>query len=154
MSFMLMLDIAVASLLVIVIIYAASLNKRLARLRADKDKLEVLAKNFSESTVRVEESMTRLRQAAADVQLEISRTENLRDDLVFLGERGASTADRLEQLIREARDNLGVSPANSPQPNSSVRPKKKEVQGVGENESEIRSDAERKLLEALRATDK
>ena len=95
------------------IFYAVSLNNRLRRLRADKDQLEALSKDFNQSTIRVEESMARLRQAAADVQIQIGRTETLRDDLKFLGDRGVSTADRLEELVREARDNLGVDPAST-----------------------------------------
>lgn len=121
MPYTLIIDIAVAVLLVVTIGYAVTLNRRLQRLRKDKKDLENLARTFGESTVRAEENINQLRVVAQALDIQMERAQSLRDDLAFLNDRGGSTADRLEELVREARDGLGVVPtpprANQPQKN-------------------------------------
>jgi hypothetical protein len=111
MPFALMLDILVAVLLAITIGYAWVLNKRLGNLRRDKGELEKMALNFHTATDRAEESIVRLKVNVDALQECMSKAELLRDDLVFLSERGGAAADRLEVSVRAARDEAGVSPA-------------------------------------------
>jgi len=156
----LIIDIAVAVLLVVTIAYAMTLNKRLTRLRKDKKDLESLARTFGESTMRAEENINQLRTVAQALDIQMERAQSLRDDLAFLADRGSSTADRLEELVREARDGLGVVPkppnaSNAePRPAPKVRPSNPESQDKGkikgEDGIEPRSEAERELLKALR----
>lgn len=155
MPYTLIIDIAVAVLLVVTIGYAVTLNRRLQRLRKDKKDLENLARTFGESTVRAEENINQLRVVAQALDIQMERAQSLRDDLAFLNDRGGSTADRLEELVREARDGLGVVPtpprANQPQktkPASAKAP----ITATKDESDEVkgRSEAERELLRALK----
>jgi ABC-type transporter Mla subunit MlaD len=161
MPYTLIIDIAVAVLLVVTISYAMVLNKRLNRLRKDKKDLENLARTFGESTQRAEENLNQLRTVAQALDIQMQRAQTLRDDISFLADRGGSTADRLEELVREARDGLGVVPkpasatsaAGQPRKAPEIAPKR-DVKDDGKREGnsgiEPRSDAERELLRALR----
>ncbi len=111
MPLALILDVLVAVLLVVTISYAWLLNKRLGNLRRDKGELEKMALNFHTATDRAEESIVRLNINVEVLQDSIKKSELLRDDLMFLSERGTAAADRLEVAVRAARDDAGVSPA-------------------------------------------
>ncbi len=171
MSFSLMLDVLVALLLIVTIGYAMVLNRRLSSLRRDKEQLEGLALNFGDSTVRAEKSIGELRASSEMLQDRIDKAKALRDDLVFLVDRGNGTADRMEDLVRAARDDLGISPkpANAPPaaaaaaaaapPASDAAPIRKApnpLAGIedgaktGDDDGQA-SAAERELLKALRS---
>ncbi len=168
MPYALILDVLVAVLLVVTIIYAVMLNRRLARLRNDKDELQALARTFGESTQRADESISRLRQTADALDQRIEKAQALRDDLVFLMDRGGSVADRLEGSVRQARDDLGVGPAKGATPSqpvrtveaaaeaaeaaerAAVRTAREAPEVARDSDDEPRSAAERELLRALR----
>ena len=82
--FSLILDIFVAVLLIIMIGYAFTLNKRLGTLRRDKGELQKLALSFGDATLRAEESTVQLRATIDVLQERIKRAESLREDLVFI----------------------------------------------------------------------
>lgn len=150
MPYTLIIDIAVAVLLVVTIGYAVTLNRRLQRLRKDKKDLENLARTFGESTMRAEENINQLRTVAQALDIQMGRAQSLRDDLAFLNDRGGSAADRLEELVREARDGLGATPmppktAEMPKPKKPITASKEET-----DEMEGRSEAEKELLRALK----
>jgi hypothetical protein len=156
MPYTLIIDIAVAVLLVVTIGYAVTLNRRLQRLRKDKKDLENLARTFGESTIRAEENINQLRTVAQALDIQMGRAQSLRDDLAFLNDRGGSAADRLEELVREARDGLGVVPtppstgqakaaSTSKSPKAPLTASKEESDNI-----EGRSEAERELLRALK----
>ncbi|MBT3358847.1 MAG: hypothetical protein HN403_04380 [Rhodospirillales bacterium] len=142
MGFSLVLDILVAGLLVITISYAVMLNRRLRVMRQDKADLEKLAAKFADSTMRAEESITHLRRTADDLKKRIDAAQSLRDDLAFLIDRGGSTADRLEEDVRAAREKSPPGPR-----------KGKLVKGKKERPSvdDSKSDAERELIRALQS---
>jgi hypothetical protein len=152
----LIVDILVAVLLVVTIAYAMVLNKRLARLRGDKARLEKLAANFRDSTVRAEESIQKLKHTAELLQGRIDKAQALRDDLAFLIDRGSQAADSLEDLVRETREAVGVKPRSvrpsvteavarpTPDPIAPAKP-------VVEDQDDGRSQAERDLLRAIRS---
>lgn len=159
MPYALILDICVAILLVVTIGYAITLNKRLMRLRSDKKDLENLARTFGESTQRAEDNINQLRTIAQALDIQMNRAQTLRDDLTFLVERGSSSADRLEELVRDARDGLGVVPQPargtvSPAARVGIETRdEEEARMADEGERggiEPRSEAERELLRALR----
>lgn len=155
MPYTLIIDVAVAVLLVVTIGYAVTLNRRLQRLRKDKKDLENLARTFGESTVRAEENINQLRVVAQALDIQMERAQSLRDDLAFLNDRGGSTADRLEELVREARDGLGVVPTPpraGQQKTAKVATPKSPVAATKDEPDEVegRSEAERELLRALR----
>ena len=100
-----------ATLLIVMIVYAVRLNRRLSTLQEDKVEFERLLVSFTESTNQAESSVSRLRVSATDtaqsLQEIVTRAHALRDDLSFLVERADELASRLEIGIREARPEHG-----------------------------------------------
>ena len=163
MALSLILDILLASLLVVTIGYAIMLNKRLDALRSDKDELRRLAGDFAETTKHAERGISELRSKTDILEEGLKRAESLRDDLVFLIERGNSAADRLENVVRSSRDqdlNTGtipesttLDPIGGPAPNSvGVQPRGAVEASPADREmADEVSSAERALLRALRS---
>jgi hypothetical protein len=94
------LEIAFAILLVTTIGYAITLNRKLGNLRKHKEDLERLAMSFSQSTIRAEDGVQRLKSNTVQMQESIVKAQALRDDLAFLIDRGSLAADRLEEGVR------------------------------------------------------
>ena len=110
----LVLEIVGAALLVVMIVYAVRLNRRLSTLQEDKAEFERLLISFTDSTSRAETSVARLKASATDaaqsLQESVTRAQALRDDLAFMVDRADELANRLEGAIREARPELPVRP--------------------------------------------
>lgn len=164
------LEIAFAVLLITSIGYAIVLNRKLGNLRQHKEELERLAMTFTQSTIRAEEGVKRLKSSTAQMQNSIVKAQSLQDDLALLIDRGSLTADRLEESVRDKRpyaietepsgsrnalglvDNIydGVSASGETVVHSNERaskPNKPNKQGSPE---EQKSQAEKDLIEALR----
>lgn len=103
----LFLEIIGATLLVVMIVYAVRLNRRLSTLQEDKAEFERLLLSFTDSTSRAESSVARLKASATDtaqsLQESVTRAQALRDDLSFMVDRADELANRLEGAIRDAR---------------------------------------------------
>jgi Domain of unknown function (DUF6468) len=101
------LEVIGACLLLVMIIYAIQLNRRLSGLQADKAYLQKLIMGFNEATERAEASIGRLRLAALEandaLQTNTKIAKDLRNDLSFLIDRAESMADRLESSIASGR---------------------------------------------------
>jgi hypothetical protein len=101
-------DLVVAVLLIVTIVYAALLNRRLGRLRSDKAELQALIQGLTAASHNAEGAVSALKAANDDIgrQLEskMARAQGLRDDLAYMIERGTTLADRLEGAIRARRD--------------------------------------------------
>ena len=158
------LDIFIAVLLIVTIGYALTLNKRLGSLRGDKQDLQEMALSFENSTTRAEASISELSASIDLLQDRITRAETLRDDLIFLVERGNNTADSLEKLVRAARDNVDVTTRLSsdegaieakkaPDPTKLMRPSGGSIDASEPLTKDMMSDAERQLMKALQSTD-
>jgi hypothetical protein len=110
-EFSFFLELLGATLLVVMIVYAVRLNRRLSTLQEDKVEFERLLVSFTESTNHAETSVARLWVSATDsaqsLQEIVTRAHGLRDDLGFLVERADDLASRLEIGIREARPEQG-----------------------------------------------
>ena len=121
----LVLEIVGAALLVVMIVYAVRLNRRLSTLQEDKAEFERLLISFTDSTSRAESSVARLKASATDtaqsLQNSVTQAQALRDDLSFMVDRADELANRLEGAIREAR------------PESSVRLSAAQAATSGEN---------------------
>ncbi len=158
------LDFFIAVLLIVTISYALTLNKRLGSLRGDKRDLKDMALSFEKSTTRAEESISELSASINLLQERITRAESLRDDLIFLTERGNKTADSLEKFVRAARDNASI-PAGFSSEDAAMKSKNTPdsppvVQSSGGSShasepvtNDKMSDAERQLMKALQSTD-
>ncbi|WP_158639325.1 DUF6468 domain-containing protein [Elioraea rosea] len=143
-------EVGLALLLAATLWYAIRLERRLGVLRRDNAALEALVAGFNDATTRAEASTARLRAAAEGAGRQISDqvegAGRLRDDLLFLLERGEQLADRLDTVVREARGMVSDrAPARAAMPQMPNPP-------AAEPEApRVRSQAERDLLQALRA---
>jgi hypothetical protein len=101
------MEVIGACLLMVMIIYAVQLNRRLARLQADKAYLQKMIVNFNQATERAEASISRLRAAALEasdaLQVNTKLAKELRSDLSFLIDRAEGMADRLENSVGNGR---------------------------------------------------
>jgi methyl-accepting chemotaxis protein len=158
----LVLDIIVAVLLVVTIAYAVILNRRLDVLRRNKAELQDLAATFGDATARAGDNIRQLKDAAEELRGTMNKATALRDDLVFLVERGGTSADRLEEAVREARglDDGRPSPAaaepnGTSTPSVTERPTRAPRQEPAPTNIATRaaakSKAEQELLRALQA---
>ncbi|HTW71842.1 MAG TPA: DUF6468 domain-containing protein [Acetobacteraceae bacterium] len=137
------LEAVLAALLAATLFHAVRLERALGVLKRDRAALESLVASFNESSRQAEAGIEQLRAAADGAGRQMARqidtTARLKDDLIFLLERGERLADRLESLVRAGRP-LAAEP---------MRP----VPGGDDTATEsprVRSQAERDLLKALR----
>jgi hypothetical protein len=136
------LELALIGLLAATLFHAIRLERALVVLKRDRAMLEELVSGFSTSTRQAEQGIERLRGAADGAGRQIARQIEagtaLKDDLMFLVQRGEQVADRLDALVRAAR---GAAPeaARAEAPPSPAR-----------ETPRLRSEAERELLKALR----
>ncbi len=148
-----LLDLALIVLLAVTLFHALRLERALGVLRRDRAALEELVAGFNASTRQAEQGIERLRAAADGAGRQIARqvdaAEGLKDDLTFLSERGERLADRLDTLVRAARqigpDAPRVPAHEYPRPETDNSPH----EDIG-GEPRLRSQAERDLLRALR----
>lgn len=106
LDYELVLDGLIIILLLATIVYAAQLNRRIARLRDGRVELETAARRFAEAATRAEAGVKALRQAAGgageQMQADIEKARILRDELSFLVETGDGLANRLERAASGA----------------------------------------------------
>ncbi len=103
-----LLEVALIGLLAATLFHALRLERALGVLKRDRSALEDLVAGFNASTRQAEQGIERL-QAAADgagrqIAKQIDAAGPLKDDLMFLIERGDRLADRLEGLVRAGKD--------------------------------------------------
>jgi hypothetical protein len=143
-----LLEIALLVLLAATLFQAMRLERALGVLKRDRAALEDLVTGFNSSTRAAEQGVERLRGAAEGagrhVQRQIETATGLKDDLLFLTERGEKLADRLDALVRAARPLVQDAPPEPPQ--WAPPPPAEEPEAA----PRLRSQAERDLLRALR----
>lgn len=160
----LMLEALVAALLVATIVYAAILNRKLGRLRADRAEMEQQIARFVECTQRAETSIKHLKavtdEASRSLQQPIDRAMAVRDELVFMIERGDTLSEKLSGRISAAReprapdahDTPAAAPGRKRNPRQAAPAHDGSTAPPGGGDEELpgRSRAERDLLRALR----
>ena len=101
------LEIILIVLLGATLFQAIRLERALGVLKRDRTALEALVVGFNASTHQAEDGIHRLRAAAdgagRQIEVQLSKSVSLKDDLAFLTERGDRLADRLDTLVRAAR---------------------------------------------------
>lgn len=154
-----LLEIALIGLLLATMFHAVRLERALGVLKRDRAALEELVAGFNASTRAAEQGIDRLKQAADGAGRQIARqveaANRLKDDLVFLNERGTTVADRLDHLVRAGRSlDLAASrpaavpaPAAAPEPEPAPLPEVPAIDPAGAGRP--RSQAERDLMRAL-----
>jgi hypothetical protein len=137
------LEAVLVLLLAVTLFHAVRLERALGVLKRDRAVLEDLVTSFNASTRQAEAGIDQLRSAADGAGRQMARqidtTVRLKDDLVFLLERGERLADRLDSLVRAGRPLAGEA----------LRP----IQATDDDQGDqprVRSQAERDLLKALR----
>ena len=146
------LELGLIVLLSATLFHAVRLERALGVLKRDRAELEGLVQGFNASTQQAEAGVERLRGAVDGAGRQIARqiesASALKDDLVFLTERGERLADRLDQLVRAGRPMVAELPRNV-----SALPRRDSVREPATDVAEeprVRSQAERDLLQALR----
>ncbi len=156
MTWMLGLDVLIATLLVAAIAATILLHRRFNQAKQDWHALEALTGEFRATTERTDESIRVLKLSTAALAQEIERGDALIDDLRFLIERAETLADRLETDVRAARAHEGAIAAaaptaaasrNTPAPRQTVAARPPAAPPTAT--SAPRSQAERALLAAL-----
>ena len=151
-----LLEILLMGLLTVTLFHALRLEKALGVLRRDRASLEELIVGFNDSTRQAESGIDRLRAVADGAGRQIARhvdqAKALKNDLVFLSERGEKLADQLDTLVRQAlpvqEPALVARPvAARPAPLLHAVPQEAVSPEV---EGRVRSQAEKELLRALR----
>ncbi len=137
------LEAVLVLLLAATLFHALRLERALGVLKRDRAALEDLVTSFNASTRQAEAGIEQLRVAADGAGRQMARqidtVVRLKDDLVFLLERGERLADRLDSLVRAGR----------PLAADALRP----IQAADDDQADlprVRSQAERDLLKALR----
>ena len=146
-------DLALIGLLAATLVQAVRLERALGVLKRDRAALEQLVGSFNASTRHAEQGIERLRAAADGAGRQLARQIDtaaaLKDDLHFLGERGGKVADRLDMLVRGARD-IAPDPPREPVPMLFAEPESDPEPDNLPPPPRLRSQAERDLFKALR----
>jgi hypothetical protein len=137
------LEAVLVLLLAATLFHALRLERALGVLKRDRAVLEDLVASFNASTRQAEAGIDQLRVAADGAGRQMARQIDtvirLKDDLVFLLERGETLADRLDSLVRAGRPLAAeaLRPIHAGDDDPATLPR-------------VRSQAERDLLKALR----
>ncbi len=163
MTWTLALDLVMTLLLAATIVATVMLNRRLNGLRDARTELESLADRFQASTSRADEGVAGLKLKAQSLQELVETARVLSSDLEFLIERGGGIADRLEADVRAARRpdarpdvTAGVANAAGPAAAGMAPSRSASIAPGGtrarpRENAELRSEAERHLMAALRS---
>ncbi len=119
-----LLETALLGLLAATLFHAMRLERALGVLKRDRAALEDLVVSFNSSTRAAEQGIERLHAAAEGAGRQVQRqaevAAGLKEDLLFLTERGERLADRLDLLVRAARP-LAQEAAPEPPPRLAER---------------------------------
>lgn len=93
-------ETVVALLLALMIFYCMRLNRRLDQMRARESEMLGLIEQFNTAAVRAETTVQTLKTVGADsersLRAHVDRAQALRDDLMFMLDRGESIAAKVE----------------------------------------------------------
>ncbi len=150
-----MFEAVLVVLLAATLFHAIRLERALVVLRRDRATFDALIAGFNDSTRLAEDGAERLRLAAdgagKQISRQIDRAGALKEDLIFLTERGEKMADLMERLIIQAR---GLSPQSQAPRHPVISPHDHTAAATSRtsepHDPPLRSKAERDLLRALR----
>ena len=118
-------DLVITILLVITIVYAFVLNRKLNILRAARGDMDRFVADFSTAVDRAGEGMKEIKERAAESGEALARrvetADRLADDLALLEKRADLAAHRLETLIAQARDDVPSSSTSRKAPGAKAR---------------------------------
>lgn len=133
-----MVDIVVLLMLGATIFYTVLVNRRLTNLQKGRDELQSFVESFGASLHQAERSIHDLKETGGAILNNLHReteiASKLRDELLFLNERGEKLAADLEQTISSSRDLAKKSKKPSPKG------------GKAHNEEPVVEEADESLL--------
>ncbi len=146
------LDLVLIILLTATLFHAVRLERALGVLKRDRRALEELVSAFNASTQMAEQGIDRLRKSAdgagRQITLQIDVANGLKNDLMFLTERGERLADRIEVSVRSGRLADAAMPlVHTP---LALVPRAQQTALSEDAPVRLRSQAERDLLKALK----
>ena len=152
----LILDGLIVVLLCATVVYAATLNRRIARLRDNRVELDQAARAMSDAAVKADAGIKGLKQTAgsvgAAIQSDIDKARALRDELVFLVEAGEALAGRLEAAAagtgRAAEDNRARAKSSAPPKTAEKAAPKSKSKAAGD-QAPGAARAKRDLMKAI-----
>ncbi len=166
-----LLELALIGLLAVTLFHAMRLERALGMLKRDRAALEELVRGFNASTRQAETGVELLRDAVDGAGRQIARqieaAGGLKQDLVFLNERGEQLADRLDGLVRSGQKQVAELPRRVEPDYARIPPDRAAPGRIGEavasrpraemaeiggpaDPPRLRSQAERDLMKALR----
>ncbi len=166
MDYKLVLDVMVAALLAVTIIYAWILNQRLNQLRRNRDDLAKVVSSFNDATARAEAGIPKLRKAAEEVRHGVAgkgregaiaaRRPRLHDRARRRHGRPARTGRAASRARKCAAPAHPTTAPVRPTPQRAtmtppVPPAAPAGPGFGVEAEDERSEAERELLRALQS---
>ncbi len=103
-----MVDVMVLLMLAATIFYTVLVNRRLTNLQKGRDELQSFVESFGASLHQAERSIHDLKETGGAILDNLHReteiASKLRDELLFLNERGEKLAGDLMQTISSSRD--------------------------------------------------
>lgn len=139
-----------AMLLLVTLVYAIKLNRRIGELRRGRAELDQAVQRFAAASADTDRTMVRLAELAAgqgrSLQEALKKGGGLVDDPKFLIERADAAADRLEAAVTQSR-RPQAQPAT---PVAAAAPAAKSVKpAISPKELDSLPEDERRLLSAL-----
>jgi hypothetical protein len=153
-----MLEVILLLLLSATLFYALRLERALGVLKRDRTTLEELVAGFNGATHQAQQGVDRLQEAADGAGKQMARqietVTALKEDLLFLTERGERLADRLDQLVRQGRataEPLGGGERRPMVPEAATDRKRSPVTAEPARTSAMNADLPRQMPELARA---
>lgn len=135
------LDLMLAGLLCATLIYCFVLNRRLSRLRSARGDMAEMVRSFHQATEAARASVSELKNASdaigMDLKNQVDKARELLDELELVTSSASRVADRIEKGVDQSKPAAAAVSAAKDTPQREAR-------------SEVRSEAERELLNALR----
>lgn len=104
---MIILDCIIATMLMISIVYSWQLNKKIVLFQNSKKEFYQLVNSLDntiqKAEIAIDELKTLNKNALSNLSLKIDKANYLSDDLAFMTDRASLLADKLDQMINQAR---------------------------------------------------
>jgi SMC interacting uncharacterized protein involved in chromosome segregation len=104
---MFIIDVTIAILMLLTIIYLWRLNRKIDSLRSYKQEFIELIKVFDDSILKADSCLEEMKKIGGkslnDVKQRFEQAKYIADDLAFLTDRASDLADKIEVRIREAK---------------------------------------------------
>ncbi|MGB0935165.1 MAG: DUF6468 domain-containing protein [Alphaproteobacteria bacterium] len=148
------IDITIILLLAATIVYARILNKRIISIQENREQIQQILVEFSQTLDKAEKSIGTLRtagqEALGNIEERVQHASSIRDDLSYLVEKGEKIANELEFMVRDARGAVAENAAPPETPPPSNDEDEVYLQEDAEDEGDMISEVKKKLIGRLK----